>query len=183
MNNSGVEIREAALPADLADIQRLWLTYLVWGNDQMHARYGVQPHHPQETVARDIQRIHQFLPPNGCLLLAFAGGEGCGTGALQRLNADTGEIKRMYVDPAFRQLGAGRALLQALLRAAKEAGYAKVRLDSPKFMTAAHSLYRSVGFEAIGPYPEMEVPPAFADYLLFMELDLARLAVHHPRQL
>lgn len=79
----------------------------------------------------------------------------------------------MYVDPSFRQIGAGRAILQALLNAAKETGYKKVRLDSPKFMEAAHSLYRSVGFKDIEPYPEMEIPQEFKDYLLFMEIDLS----------
>lgn len=39
-------------------------------------------------------------------------------------------------------------------------------------MEAAHSLYRKFGFRDIKPYPEMEIPEEFKDYLLFMELDL-----------
>ena len=54
----------------------------------------------------------------------------------------------------------------------KETGYKKVRLDSPKFMEAPHSLCRSFGFKEIEPYPEIEIPSEFKDYLLFMELDL-----------
>ena len=91
---------------------------------------------------------------------------------LKRINEEIGEIKRMYVDPTFRRIGAGRAILEGLLLEAKKAGYKKVRLDSPKFMTKAHSLYRSFGFRDIEPYPEMEIPEEFKEYLLFMELDL-----------
>ena len=75
----------------------------------------------------------------------------------------------MYVDPSCRNVGAGRAVLQSLLTAAKETGYKKVRLDSPKFIKAAH---RSVGFKEIPVYAEVEIPEAFGQYLLFMEIDL-----------
>ncbi|MES2429393.1 MAG: hypothetical protein V4556_00570 [Bacteroidota bacterium] len=64
------------------------------------------------------------------------------------------------------------AILQSLINAAKEAGYITIRLDSPKFMEAPHSLYRSVGFKDIPVYDEVEIPEEFRKYLLFMELDL-----------
>jgi GNAT superfamily N-acetyltransferase len=96
----------------------------------------------------------------------------CGLGSLKSINPEIGEIKRMYVDPSFRKIGAGKAILQSLINAAKETGYKKVRLDSPKFMEAAHALYRSFGFKEISVYPEVEIPEEFRQYLLFMELDL-----------
>jgi len=100
----------------------------------------------------------------------------CGLGSLKSITSEIGEIKRMFVDPSFRRVGAGRALLEGLLAEARKAGYKKVRLDSPKFMEAAHALYRSVGFRDIAAYPEMEIPAEFKDYLLFMELDLLATA-------
>ena len=96
----------------------------------------------------------------------------CGIGCLKSINEEIGEIKRMYINPSFRKIGAGRAILQSLLNAAKEKGYRNVRLDSVKFMEAAHSLYRSFGFKDIPAYPEVEIPEEFRQYLLFMELDL-----------
>ena len=139
----------------------------------MQSKYGVHHCNPKEAVEQAIQLIDKFLPPNGRLLLAFFDNKACGIGCLKSINGETGEIKRMYVDPSFRQIGAGRAILQSLLIAAKDTGYTKVRLDSPKFMEAAHSLYRSFGFNDIDPYPEMEIPQEFKDYLLFVELDLS----------
>jgi GNAT superfamily N-acetyltransferase len=172
MNNSTVQVRDVILPDDINDVRRLWLEYLIWGNDEMQSLYGAHPHNPQEAVEQDIDLIDKFLPPYGRLMLAIHKGEICGLGSLKSINKEVGEIKRMYVDPTFRRIGAGRAILEALLLEAKKAGYKKVRLDSPKFMGKAHSLYRSFGFQNIEPYPEMEIPEEFKEYLLFMELDL-----------
>jgi GNAT superfamily N-acetyltransferase len=171
-NNSVIEIRDARLPVDNEVIIRLWTEYLTWGNDNMQLLYGVHPHNPKEAVDQDIRSIDKFLPPNGRLLLAFCEGQPCGIGCLKSINKEIGEIKRMYVDPSFRKNGTGRILLQSLLDAAKKAGYKKVRLDSIKFMEAAHALYRKSGFKEINAYPEMEIPQEFKQYMVFMELDL-----------
>ena len=171
--NSIVEIREAQLPKDIESIQQLWTAYLTWGNDKMQSLYGVHPHNPEEAVQQDIEKIDKFLPPNGRLILAFIDGKACGIGCLKSINKEIGEIKRMYVDPSFRNIGAGRAILQALLQAAKETGYTKVRLDSPKFMEAAHALYRSFGFKDIPVYQEVEIPEEFRQYLVFMEVKVS----------
>lgn len=171
--NSVIEIRDAQLPNDIDSIKQLWTDYLTWGNDEMQLLYGIHPHNPTEAVKDDIKKIDKFLPPNGRLILAFINEKACGIGCLKSINEEIGEIKRMYVDPSFRNIGAGRAILQGLLNAAKDAGYQKVRLDSPKFMEAAHSLYRSLGFAAISVYEEVEIPEEFRPYLLFMEVDLS----------
>ena len=171
-NNSALKIREVKLPDDIEFVRQLWMDYLTWGNDKMQMLYGVHPHNPKETVDQDIKMIDKFMPPNGRLILAFIDGNACGIGCLKSINAEIGEIKRMYVDPSFRKIGAGRAILQELLNVAKETGYKKVRLDSPKFMEEAHSLYRSFGFTTIPVYDEVEIPEEFRQYLLFMEKDL-----------
>jgi GNAT superfamily N-acetyltransferase len=165
-------VRDAELPQDVEAIERLWFEYLTWGNEEMQARHGVHPHSPRETVAQDIASIAKFQPPEGRLVLAFREGRACGIGCLRRIGADTAEIKRMYVDPAVRRTGAGRAILEYLLTAATSAGYLRARLDSPRFMTAAHALYRSAGFVDIEPYAESEIPDSFKPFLLFMERDL-----------
>jgi Acetyltransferases len=172
-NNSFVEIRDAKIPNDIDFVRRLWIDYLTWGNDKMQMLYGVHPHNPIEQSEQDIKLIDKFLPPNGRLVLAFIDNTACGIGCLKSINKEIGEVKRMYVDPAFRKNGVGRAILQSLVNAAKETGYKKVRLDSPRFMEAAHSLYRSFGFQDIPVYSEVEIPEEFRQYLLFMELDLS----------
>lgn len=171
MNSKDLKIREVKLPDDLQVVQKLLIDYLSWGNGQMQFHFGVHPHNPVQQVSEDIQNIDKFLPPHGRMLLACKGNEVCGIGSLVGIDKKTGEIKRMYVDPSFRNLGVGKAILNTLLEFAKKEEYQKVRLNSPKFMEAAHSLYRSVGFYEIDVYPEVEIPEDFRQYLLFMELE------------
>lgn len=168
-----VVTRTVVIPDDLKAVEKLWFDYLVWGNDRMEELYGVHPHNPKEAVEQDIQQISKFQPPYGQLILAIYEGKVCGLGSLKSINPEIGEIKRMFVDPTFRRIGAGQEILEGLLSEAKKVGYKKIRLDSPKFMEAAHTLYRNFGFRDIEAYSEMEIPAEFKDYLLFMELDLS----------
>jgi predicted N-acetyltransferase YhbS len=88
------------------------------------------------------------------------------------------EIKRMYVRPAFRRHGVGRALVDAAVAEMRSAGYAALRLDSAGFMADAHSLYRAAGFREIASYPESEVPASFHRHWVFMELPLGLHDAH-----
>src|SRR5262245_10292019 len=44
----------------------------------------------------------EFVPPDGRMLLATYGGQPAGCGGLSKLAPNTGEIRRLYVRPAFR---------------------------------------------------------------------------------
>ncbi len=165
------DVREAKLSGDRAAVARLWLAYLSWGNDELEARHGFRLP-VEEAVEHDLAEIEKFAPPDGRLLLALDGDDVIGTAAMRRIGPETAEIKRMFVDPGRRRAGTGRAMLEALISAARDAGYSLVRLDSPDFMTAAHSLYRSEGFEDIGPYAESEIPDEFKSHWVFMEMRL-----------
>jgi GNAT superfamily N-acetyltransferase len=164
------KIRDADLPRESGAVERLWLAYLTWGNDGLESRYGFRLP-VREAIVRDLATVAKFQPPDGRLLLAFEGDLAIGTACLQRIGPDTvtSEIKRMYVQPSHRRAGVGRALLGQLIAAARAAGYARVRLDSPDFMAAAHDLYRSSGFVEIGPYPESEIPDEYKAHWVFME--------------
>ena len=172
MSGDRFDVRDAQLPSDLAAVERLWLAYLTWGNDELEARHGFRLP-VREAVDHDLAAIDQFAPPDGRLLLARDDGVAFGIGCLRRIGPDTAEIKRMYVEPSHRRVGAGRAILDGLIEAARGAGYGRLRLDSSDFMTGAHALYRTRGFEDIGPYAESEIPEQFRSHWVFMERPLA----------
>ena len=109
----------------------------------------------------------EYVEPRGALLLAQVNGEIAGCCALRPLDgcdySNAAEMKRLYVRPAFRGLGLGRQLAEAILDTARHAGYACVLLDTLDDMEAARALYEDLGFEEVPPF--YHNPHAGAHYL------------------
>ena len=164
-------VRAALLPNDTEAVRRLWLAYLTWGNNEMEARHGFRLP-VAEALEQDIASIATYQPPDGRLLLAVEGGLSIGTAALRWLAPGTCEIRRMWVDPPHRRSGTGRAMLDRLIAEGGEAGYVRVRLGCPDFMTTAHDLYRARGFRDTAPYAGTEVPEEYWSHWAFMEKSL-----------
>jgi GNAT superfamily N-acetyltransferase len=96
-----------------------------------------------------------FEPPDGIFLVAFEDGEPIACGGVGRWDETTGELRRMYVLPAHRGRGLGRAILERLEDTGRELGYTKMRLETGNEAPEALGLYRSSGYEPIpcwGPF-------------------------------
>lgn len=84
-----------------------------------------------------------------------------GMGALKVHSAELGEVKRMFTDPAVRGQRVGSALLEAIVKLARDKGLATLMLETGTGpgMAEAHRLYTRSGFVTRRPfldYPDSE---------------------------
>ena len=92
-----------------------------------------------------------YGPPTGSLLLLKEGEQPVGCVGLRQLGNDA-EMKRLYVIPAVRGHGAGRALVEAICNRARDLGYRRIFLDTLPSMIEAQALYEATGFVETVPY-------------------------------
>ena len=94
-------------------------------------------------------------------------------GLLAPRGGEEGDIQTIAVAPRARRRGLGRTLMQALIAEARRRGareiFLEVRADNP----GAETLYRELGFEAIGVRPKYYQPDG-------VDAIVMRLAVPTP---
>jgi GNAT superfamily N-acetyltransferase len=95
-------------------------------------------------------------------------GRPVGCGGLRRLDAVTGEIKRMYVVPSRRGTRVAAAILAALEARARDAGWRQLRLETGDAQPDAVAFYRKHGYRPIarfGAYADEPTSLCFAKAL------------------
>ena len=90
-----------------------------------------------------------FSPPGGVFVVGFLDGVPACCGGVKALGDGTGELKRMYVVPEFRERGFARALIRALEDAARDLGHRVMRLDST---SSTWPIYEGAGYHKIPDY-------------------------------
>ncbi len=99
------------------------------------------------------------VPGRGAFLVVYRDGTPVGCGALRLLDAETAELKRMYVSPTARGRGLGRRLLAALEAEARALTVRRLILETGIWQSAALALYRTSGFQPISLYGEYRLSP------------------------
>jgi putative acetyltransferase len=113
-----------------------------------------------------------YAQPGNFILLAYDSfGNAMGCLALTQFDKEIGEVKRMYVNPAYRGRGVGQSLMSMLVAKARAQGYKKLYLDSLHRFKAAHAIYFSQGFALCEPY-DPNTSEAMKQNMHFMEKSL-----------
>ena len=163
MSERAVEIRDAVGAEDMATLRVLFLEYQDW----LQVDLCFQDF---ETELASLPGA--YAPPAGSLWLACVDGELAGCVGFRphqgpRVGAAACEMKRLWLRPAYRNLGLGRRLAVICIEAARAAGYRTICLDTLGFMDAARALYASLGFHEILAYYHNPL-----DDVRYLELDL-----------
>ena len=102
-----------------------------------------------------------FALPSAAFVIADLDGVDVGCGGLRLIQPGVavGELKRMYVEPAVRGQGVGRAVLRDLVDRARTAGLTRVLLEAGARQPEALGLYRSAGFMPVASYGHFRDEP------------------------
>jgi GNAT superfamily N-acetyltransferase len=171
-------ISPARSPSDYQAFAGLVADYVAWCRMRYaHDEWFVERVFAHQDLDREIRELPVIYgPPQGSTLLARRAGVVCGAGAYRRLEDGSCEMKRLFVLAAFKGLGLGRRLAQALIDAARAEGYALMRLDTGNLLSEAIALYQSMGFRHCAPH--RPYPPELLPYLVFLELPLYPMGVN-----
>ena len=156
-------------PSDI--VAPLLREYLAWHLADVERITGLRVSADEE-LAGDLKTLDQFAPPSGALFVARDGDRltGCvGVRPVASARGETAELKRLYVRPEARGRSVARRLLSAALDFARETGVKTVRLDTFETMTAAQSLYRSLGFRVVDPFESTSVADEHRRHFIYME--------------
>ena len=95
----------------------------------------------------------------GAFLVVYRHGAPIGCGAVRCLDADTAEIKRMFVELDSRGHHLGQVLLAALEAEAKQLGITRLVLETGPRQPEANAVYRRAGFVPIAAFGELQEHP------------------------
>jgi len=125
-----------------------------------------------DLTADTMAHLEYMAPPQGRLLLATSpAGDLLGCGVIRHIRDDAAEFKRMYVRPAARGLGLGRALFEHRVDEARRMGCRTLYADTIKGNMAMISMYEKLGFTRIPRYPENANPPQMDPFLVYFRRD------------
>lgn len=94
----------------------------------------------------------EMAPPKGWFVIARLDGAAVGCGAMKRLDAQTGEIKRVWTSPLARGRGVAGKIMDQLEALAREQDMKAVRLDTNRALTEARAFYLKRGYVEIDRY-------------------------------
>ena len=138
-----VSIRRGSAADDVNELVRMH-------GEVYESEYGLDPSFAADVATQLAELRRRGWPgPGEGLWLAELGDQVVGSITLYEVGGGTGRLGDLVLTPEARGSGAGRRLVEQVLEAARAAPYERLELETFGDLTAAGSLYRSVGFEKV----------------------------------
>lgn len=149
MHDISIEFCETLPPKD--ELNGILLQYYDLAVERMRGMgFDVDPAAPESALAEFWAHSDDYLPPNGCLVIARTKtGEMVGCGMMKCLGPETGELKRDFVTEQARGTGTGRALVEAREQVARDMGLKRLVADTLTPNVEMRSLYPKLGFKQL----------------------------------
>jgi GNAT superfamily N-acetyltransferase len=122
-------------------------------NAELDERY------PEEGANHFRLDSEEVTEGRGAFLVAYSNGQPVACGAIRRLDADTAEIKRMFVAPQSRGQGIARRLLAILEAEARRLAVKRIVLETGARQPEALALYEHAGFARVSLFGEYVSSP------------------------
>jgi GNAT superfamily N-acetyltransferase len=140
-------------PFDSPVAAALWRAYYTEVSDRwylLHEGRATDPDELEREIARNTG--DGLAPPDGVLLVARYAGEPAGTAGVRLMDADTAELKRVFLRPDARGKGGAALLVTAAEEQARRLGAERIVLDTRADLVEARALYARLGYEESEPH-------------------------------
>ena len=139
-----------------------------------YARWEFGKHPTEEAIAEYIRQGAMYVLEEGQEIAAAVAVTPCqgtdyhGAGWQADLKDDDAAVVHLLaVNPRLQKRGCAKAVMQEVIRMAKNRGLKTVRLDALKCNLPAHRLYESLGFKKRGVCRWYAENPGWYDFYLF----------------
>ena len=116
---------------------------------RVYAEYGFI-YDPATEVPDLLSFDEHYAPPGGAFFVARHGGRIVGSVGVERLDGDSAELHRLYLDAEVRGRGTGRALVDTVIGWCRAQAVSRLVLWSDTRFEQAHRLYTRMGFRQAG---------------------------------
>ncbi len=128
------------------------------GADEDFQRFYLETEKFYSSIVGGEKNRKGFIPYNisqniGTVVIAYIGDTAVGCAGLKSYSDTDAEIKRVWVEPQYRQRHIAVDMMQMIENKAKEQHFSRTILQTREAMTEAVSLYEKLGYYRISNYP------------------------------
>lgn len=132
----------------------------IWtdGTDKDFSDFSLRMEAYYNQMVGGAQNRKSFIPYNAPddihdVLIVYDAGMPIACAGMKEYDAESAEIKRVWVEEAYRGRHIAGTMMAMLERCAREKGYRRMILQTRETCTDAVGLYQSIGYRPISNYP------------------------------